>query len=97
MDYLVMFIVRHAKFWRYTGHFVLWTSLSLILIGLRLSRRIDRVELKTGFPVVDLDKVLASLPLPIPTTTEGFMLFGLIAASGFVMKSAAKSLEKQIL
>lgn len=97
MDYLVMFIVRHAKFWRLTGQLLQWTALGLILIGLRLSRRVERAELKAGFPVVDVDKVLAVLPMPIPTTTEGFVLFGLIAVSGFAMQSAAKSLEKQML
>ena len=66
---------------------------ALALIGWQLASRVDRVERKTGV-LVELDKVLASVPLPIPTTTVGIAVAILGAGTGLVLVKFGKWAEK---
>lgn len=59
-------------------------SAAVFFLGLRLSKKSDRVEGVTGV-AIDWGSVLAALPLPIPTTGPGFALAALGAALGLLM------------
>ena len=62
---------------------------ALLLLGWRLSNRMERIERRTGV-VIDFDKILAALPLPIPVSSGGFALaiFGVLL--GLTLASAGK-------
>ena len=51
-----------------------------------MASRVDRIERKTGV-LVELDKALAAVPLPIPTSAEGMALaiFGALLGAGLAM------------
>lgn len=66
---------------------------SLALLGWRLASRVDRVERKTGV-LIELDKALASVPLPIPTTGAGVALALLVAVIGLVLAKFGKWAER---
>lgn len=63
------------------------------LLGLRLASRVDRIERKTGV-LVELDKALASIPLPIPTSAEGIALAAFGAILGAALAWAGKWAQK---
>lgn len=63
------------------------------LLGWRLVSRVDRIERKTGV-LVELDKALASVPLPIPTSSEGIALAVFGAMLGFALARVAKWADK---
>lgn len=64
-----------------------------MLLGWQLVRRMDRAEHRTGV-VIDVGKMLESLPLPIPSTPEGFALAAFGAALGLVVAWAGKWASK---
>jgi len=45
----------------------------MLLLGWRLANRVDRVESRSTL-VIDFDKVLAAIPLPIPASSEAFAI-----------------------
>lgn len=65
----------------------------LMLLGLRLMRRVDRVEHRTGV-VVDLGKVLDAIPLPIPLSPKGFALVAFCGVLGIALALAGKWAQK---
>ena len=65
----------------------------LMLLGLRLMRRVDRVEHGTGM-VVDLGKVLDAVPFPVPSSPEGFALAAFCAVLGVALALAGKWAQK---
>lgn len=89
-----MELILHALFWcpkcwRTVGVWLFTTSGALMLLGWRLAGRVDRIEGRTGI-VVDLDKALARLPLPVPTTPEGFAFAALCGVLGVSLALAGK-------
>lgn len=79
MSYLLQLLFWCPKCWRSIGYWMFTFSGLLLLLGWRLSSRMDRIESRTGV-VVDLDKLLAAIPLPIPASGGGFALatFGML-------------------
>lgn len=65
----------------------------LALLGWRLASGVGRIERKTGV-LVELDKVLVSIPLPIPTSAEGFALAIYGAMLGIALAQAGKWAQK---
>ena len=65
----------------------------LVLLGLRLLSRAERVERKTGV-VIDLAKAFDALPLPIPTSPEGVALAAFGATVGATLALAGKWVQK---
>lgn len=65
----------------------------LMLFGLRLVRRVDRVEHRTGV-VVDLEKLLDAIPFPVPSSPDGFALAAFCAVLGIALALAGKWAQK---
>lgn len=63
------------------------------LLGWRLVSSVDRIERKTGV-LLELDKALASIPLPIPTSAEGFAMAIYGAILGIALAQAGKWAQK---
>ena len=66
---------------------------ALAFLGWRLASRTDRIERKTGV-LVELDKALASVPLPIPTSAEGIALAVYGTILGVALAQAGKWAQK---
>lgn len=79
MSFLLDLLLRCPKCWRSVGYWMFTISGLLLLLGWRLSNRMDRIENRTGV-VIDFDKILAAIPLPIPASSGGFALtvFGVL-------------------
>lgn len=79
MNWLLQLLFWCPKCWRSIGYWTFTISGLLLLLGWRLSNRVDRIENRTGV-VIDFDKILAAIPLPIPASTGGFALaiFGVL-------------------
>lgn len=73
MNWLLQMLFWCPKCWRSIGYLLLSLSGSMLWLGWRLANRTERIEGKTGI-VIDLDKVLASVPLPIPASSGEFAL-----------------------
>lgn len=86
MDYLLQMLFWCPKCWRNIGRVMFTVCGALALLGWRLASRVERIERKTGV-LVELDKALASLQLPIPTSAEGIALaaFGAICGAGLAI------------
>ncbi|AOF87860.1 hypothetical protein BSY239_690 [Hydrogenophaga sp. RAC07] len=89
MNWLLLLLFWCPKCWSSIGYGMVTLSGSMLLLGWRLSNRVDRIENRTGV-VIDFDKVLAALPLPIPASSEGFVfaIFGVLL--GLTLASAGK-------
>ena len=89
MSLLLRVLFWCPKCWRSFGWLILSLSGSMLLLGWRLSNRVDRIENRTGV-VIDFDKVLAAVPLPIPSSSGGFAvaIFGVLL--GFTLAMAGK-------
>lgn len=79
MSFLLDLLLWCPKFWRLVGYWMFTISGLLLLLGWRLSNKMDRIENRTGV-VIDFDKILAAIPLPIPASSGGFALavFGVL-------------------
>jgi len=79
MSWLLEVLLWCPKCWRSIGRWIFTISGLLLFIGWRLSNRVDRIENRTGV-VIDFDKILAAVPLPIPASSGGFALaiFGVL-------------------
>ena len=66
---------------------------TLVLLGLRLMKRVERIEHKTGV-VVDLDKIVEAIPVPIQTTAGGIALAAFGAMVGIAMAIWGKHAQK---
>lgn len=73
MSWLLQILFWCPKCWRSIGYWMFTLSGSMLLLGWRLSNRMERVEGNTGV-VIDFDKILAAILLPIPASVEGFAL-----------------------
>ena len=93
MDFILQLLLWCPKCWRKIGYFLFSACTTLALLGWQLVRRMDRVEHRTGV-VVDVGKVLDSLPLPIPSTPAGFALAAFGAMLGLVVAAAGKWAQK---
>lgn len=93
MDYLLQLLFWCPRCWRVVGRMLFVVCSSLALLGWRLASRVDRVERKTGV-LIELDKALASVPLPIPTTGAGVALALLVAVIGLVLAKFGKWAER---
>lgn len=93
MDYLMQLLVWCPRCWRNIGRLMFTVCSALALLGWRLASRVDRIEHRTGV-LVDLDKVLASIPLPIPTTVAGIALAVLGAVIGLMLALFGRWAEK---
>lgn len=89
MSYLLQLLFWCPKCWRSVGYWLFTFSGLLLLLGWRLSRRVDRIENRTAV-VIDLDKVLTGLPLPIPVSPGEFALLMVGAIVGVVLAVAGK-------
>lgn len=89
MSWLLQMLFWCPKCWRSMGYLILSLSGSMLLLGWRLSNRVDRIEHRTGV-VIDFDKVVAAIPLPIPASSGGFALaiFGMLL--GWTLARAGK-------
>lgn len=79
--------------WRVAGRMLFVVCSSLALLGWRLASRVDQVERKTGI-LIELDKALASVPLPIPTTAAGIALALLGTVTGLMLARSGRWAEK---
>ncbi|WP_311221343.1 MULTISPECIES: hypothetical protein [unclassified Acidovorax] len=93
MEYLLQLLFSCPRCWRNIGRVMFTVCSTLALIGWQLASRVDRVERKTGV-LVELDKVLASIPLPIPTTGFGIGLAVFGAGIGLALAKFGKWAEK---
>lgn len=66
---------------------------TLLLLGLRLMKRVGRIEHKTEV-IVNLDKIVEAIPLPIPTTAGGIVLAAFGAMVGVAMAVWGKQAQK---
>ena len=89
MDFILQLLLWCPKCWRKIGYFLFSACTTLVLLGWRLVRHMDRVEHRTGV-VVDVGKALDSLPLPIPSSPEGFAIAAFGAVIGLVIALAGK-------
>ena len=93
MERLLQILSSCPRCWRRTGYIMFSVCGALVLLGLRLGKRVERIELKTGV-VVDLDKVLEAIPLPIPTSAGGIALAAFGALIGIAMAVWGKQAQK---
>ncbi|PLC06027.1 hypothetical protein CY658_02970 [Variovorax sp. RO1] len=89
MEMLLNLLFRCPKCWQKVGYVLFAFSGAMLLLGLRLSRRAGRVESRTGI-TLNLDQLLADVPLPIPVNGEGFALASLGVAVGLALAIAGK-------
>lgn len=89
MELLLRVLFWCPKCWKAIGGWLFSASGFLMLLGWRLAGRVDRIEGRTGI-VVDLDKALAGLPLPVPTTPEGFAFAAFCGVLGVSLALAGK-------
>lgn len=75
MNWLLRMLIACPKCWVRFGVFLSGACLSLVLLGLRVGRKMERLEQRSG-ALVDVDKIIAGLPLPIPITTGQLVLTG---------------------
>ena len=93
MELLLQILFWCPRCWRNIGYLVFSACGTLALLGLRLMRRAERLELKAGV-VIDLDKVFESLPLPIPTSANGVALAAFGAMIGIAMAVWGRQAQK---
>lgn len=93
MNALVQILLWCPRCWRAIGGITFIFCSAFALLGLRLASRVDRIERKMGMPV-ELDKALASTPLPIPTSAEGIALAAFGAILGAALALAGKWAQK---
>eukprot|EP01035_Chromulina_nebulosa_P037636 gene37636-50813_t len=84
MELILQILFWCPRCWRRIGYILFTVCGMLALVSLRLATRVERIERKTGV-VVDPDKVLEAIPLPIPSSAEGFALAVFGAMIGFAM------------
>lgn len=89
MSYLLQALFVCPKCWRVLGYWIFVFSVSMLLMGWRLTRKLERIESKTAV-VVDFDKVLGAIPLPVPTTGAGFALAIAGALFGILLAMSAR-------
>jgi hypothetical protein len=89
MSYLLQVLFWCPKCWRAIGYWLFTFSGLMLLLGWRLSYRVDRIGNKTGV-LIDLDKIVAGMPLPIPTSSEGFALAAVGVLVGLAFISSAR-------
>lgn len=99
IDYLLGLLIRWPSLWRAVGSGLATTAIAMIALGLRLGRRLDRVEQassRVGVAVdIHLGKLLPSwLSLVIPETTAGFATWFAIGFFGVVLAITAKRIKK---
>jgi hypothetical protein len=93
MNYVLQLLFWCPKCWRAIGYWMFTFSGLMLLLGWRLSKKADRIENRTAV-VIDLDKVLADLLLPIPVSPEGFALFVVGAFAGLALAVAGKLAQR---
>lgn len=93
MSRLLQMLFWCPKCWRSIGYLILSLSGSMLILGWQLSNRVDRIENRTGV-VIDFDKMLAAIPLPIPASSAGFALaiFGVLL--GLTLMVVGKQMER---
>ncbi len=84
MELLLRMLLACPKCWVKTGVFISGACLSLLLLGSRIGRRMERLEERSGV-LIDVDQIIAALPLPIPVTDGQLMLAGLGIVVGIVI------------
>lgn len=89
MSHLLQLLLWCPKCWRGIGYWMFTISGLLLLLGWRLSNRLDRIESRTGV-VIDLDTILAAIPLPVPASSGGFALAIFITLLGLMLALAGK-------
>jgi hypothetical protein len=89
MSYFLQVLFSCPKCWRVLGYWMFTFSGSMLLLGWRLSNKVDRIENRTAI-VIDFEKVLAAIPLPIPVSSEGFALAVLGTLLGLMLALAGK-------
>lgn len=89
MELLLRILLACPKCWVKIGIFISGTCFSLFLVGVRLGRRIERLEERSGV-LIDVDTLLASLPLPIPATTGQLILTSVGIVIGLLLAYLGK-------
>lgn len=95
METLLRILFWCPRCWQQVGIWLFNFCGVMLLISWRLAGRVERVQRKTG-AVVDLDQILSSVPLPIPTTAEGFALTVLGMVTGVCLALLGKWARKQV-
>lgn len=93
MDLLVQVLLWCPKCWRIGGGWLFTTSCALMLLGWRLAGRVDRIEERAGINI-DLSEILESIPLPVPSTAEGFAFAAFCACLGVGLALTGKWAQK---
>lgn len=93
MELLIQVLLWCPRCWRNLGRFLFTACGLLMLLGLQLMRRVDRVEHRTGV-VVNLAKLIEGIPLPIPSSPEGFAVAAFGAVLGVALAWAGKWASK---
>lgn len=82
MEFVLRLLIACPRCWTASGGMLASVSAAVFFLGWRLSKKSDRLEGATGM-VIDWGSVLASLPVPIPTTGPGFALAAMCTVLGF--------------
>lgn len=93
MELLLRILFWCPRCWRGTGYIVFSVCGTLVLLGLRLMKRVERIELRTGV-VIDLGKAFEAIPLPIPTSAGGIALAAFGAMIGVTMVLWGRQAQK---
>lgn len=88
-ELLLRMLLACPKCWVTTGAFISGACLSLLLLGLRIGRRMERLEERSG-ALIDVDQIIAALPLPIPATTSQLVLTGVGIIIGLLLSYMGK-------
>lgn len=89
MELLLRILFWCPKCWQKAGIGLFSFSFTMLLLGGRLAGKTQRVQRRTGL-VIDSDQILASMPVPIPVTPEGFAFAGLGMVTGAALALAGK-------
>lgn len=93
MDYLLQILFWCPRCWRSIGRLMFIAGTILALTGWRLSRRVERVEDRSGINI-DLSQIVDAIPLPVPSTSGEFALTIGVAALGFVLARLGRWAER---
>jgi hypothetical protein len=93
MEFFIQALFWCPRCWRAVGYLMFTACSALALMSYRLLTMAERVERKKGV-VLNIDQIIAAIPLPIPTTPGGFALVLLGAVLGFGIAQAGRWAQK---
>lgn len=93
MEFFIQALFWCPRCWRVVGSVMFIACSGLAFMSYRLLRMAERVERKSGV-VVNIDQIIAAIPLPIPTTSGTFVLALFGAALGLGIACASHWAQK---